>query len=265
MPRNLVAGPAAEPINLAEAKAQCGAYADQTDDDARISGLIATARAEAEAATWHSLVLQTWEMTLDAFPCKIELYGPVRSVVSITYVDHDGVTQTLPASDYTVDTKSSVCRIVPAYSLSWPSVRDHLNSVTIRYKAGFVVPFTAVAGTDVITAAGHTFSNGAAVQLSNSGGALPAGLSANTDYYVINVSGNTLKLSATDGGAAIDITGAGTGTHFIGVVPSGIRQAMLLMIEHWYRNRGATSDFQTYEIPYGAGMLLSDNSVKRFC
>lgn len=38
---------------------------------------------------------------------------------------------------------------------------------------------------------------------------LPAGLSADTEYYVKSPSGNSLQLSATAGGAAIDITANG--------------------------------------------------------
>jgi uncharacterized phiE125 gp8 family phage protein len=262
MPRNLVAGPAAEPINLIEAKAHL--RVDGSDEDALITALIGAAREQVEAITRQSLLLQTWDLTLDRFPCEIQLPGPVRSVSSITYVDPDGITQTLAASDYTVDTKSAVGRVTPSYSLSWPSTRDHINSVTMRYKAGFAVPFTAVAATNVLTAVGHTYANGDAVQLTNSGGALPAGLAVNTDCYVIGASGDALQLSATSGGASIDITGTGTGTHYIGAVPVSIRQAMLLMIGHWYGRREVVSDFQTYEVPYACDMLLSPFRVVRF-
>jgi hypothetical protein len=46
-------------------------------------------------------------------------------------------------------------------------------------------------------------------------GSLPAPLAAVTPYYVISPTTNTLQLSATSGGAAIDITTAGAGTHFL--------------------------------------------------
>ncbi len=59
-------------------------------------------------------------------------------------------------------------------------------------------------------------------RLTNSGGALPAGLAINTDYYWINVTDSTFKLAATEADAiagtpVINITGTGTGTHTIGV------------------------------------------------
>lgn len=77
---------------------------------------------------------------------------------------------------------------------------------------GEVYTFTADAGTDVLTATGHTFENGNGVQLQTDGGTLPAPLEADVLYYVRDVSGDTLKLSETLGGAAIDLTDAGSGT-----------------------------------------------------
>ena len=49
--------------------------------------------------------------------------------------------------------------------------------------------------------------------MSNSGGGLPGGLAASTRYWVVNVLGDTFQLATSRGGAAIDITSAGTGTH----------------------------------------------------
>lgn len=73
--------------------------------------------------------------------------------------------------------------------------------------------FTADAGTDVITSAAHGRADNSTIEFTNSGGALPAGLSAGTTYYVINAATDTFKVSLTLGGAAVDITDAGTGTH----------------------------------------------------
>jgi phage tail-like protein len=46
-------------------------------------------------------------------------------------------------------------------------------------------------------------------------GVLPAPLAAGTYYYVRDVSGTTFKLSATAGGAVLDITSAGVGVHTV--------------------------------------------------
>ena len=63
---------------------------------------------------------------------------------------------------------------------------------------------TAVAATDVITDVANGYANGQPVYFTALTGG--AGLAVNTIYYVINVATDSYKLSATSGGAAIDIT-----------------------------------------------------------
>ena len=69
-------------------------------------------------------------------------------------------------------------------------------------------------------------STGDRVQVSNVGGALPTGLSANTDYFVVNpvatigspvpsLTNYTFQLSATLGGSAISPSAAGTGVNTV--------------------------------------------------
>ena len=61
------------------------------------------------------------------------------------------------------------------------------------------------------TATGHNFVNGNIVQFYTTG-TLPTGISAATDYYVINVSGSTFQVSATYGGSAVTLSSSGSGT-----------------------------------------------------
>ena len=80
---------------------------------------------------------------------------------------------------------------------------------------GAIVAFTVTPATDNITATSHGKVDNDVVHFSNSGGALPAGLSALTKYYVILVDANTLQVETSIGGGAVDITGSGTGTHSV--------------------------------------------------
>lgn len=67
--------------------------------------------------------------------------------------------------------------------------------------------------TNIMTVTGHGWSVGDKIRVSTAT-TLPSGLSANTNYYVIEVvSVNTVKISATPGGTAITAASAGTGTH----------------------------------------------------
>ena len=78
------------------------------------------------------------------------------------------------------------------------------NFVTANSSSGV----TANATTDTITAAASAvMANGSIVTL---GGTAPAGLTAGTQYFVVNASGNTYQLATTLGGLPIDFTSAGT-------------------------------------------------------
>lgn len=64
--------------------------------------------------------------------------------------------------------------------------------------------------TDTITAVAHGLSNDQRVFVMASPGAvLPTGLSEGTAYFVIGATADTFQLSATQGGAAVDITVGG--------------------------------------------------------
>lgn len=110
---------------------------------------------------------------------------------------------------------------------------------------------TADASTDEITL---TSANGASyfsalhtiVQFSNSGGALPTGLSSSTEYYLIAGSGTgKFKVAASYAdavaGTAIDITGAGLGTNSILGVCRDIRVSGGAIYD---RNTGTASEKQ---------------------
>jgi len=61
-----------------------------------------------------------------------------------------------------------------------------------------------------------------------------------TDYYARDVSGNTLKLCATPGAQAIDMTSNGTGQFFFGEIPPTTIIGMKLLLTDLYENRGNT-------------------------
>lgn len=239
MALTLITAPTVEPVTATEAKAHL--RVDTTDDDTYITALIKAARQHGEDFTRRALILQTWELILDAWPSDDTIViplPPLRSIVSVKYKDSDGTESTLAASEYIVNTGEEPGKVVLGYGKTWPS--DTLyptRAITVRFKAGYAVSFTANATTDVLTATGHPYVDTDMLQLYNTGGALPAGLTADTDYYARDVSGNTLKLAATSGGTAIDITGAGTGIHFLGEVPMAIKQAIMILAAEMYEQR----------------------------
>lgn len=260
----LVTPPAAEPISLVEAKAHLRVTG--SDEDGLISAYITAARDYAEAYTRRAIVVGEWDWKLDGFYAPMEPpRSPLKSVTHIKYLDSNGTEQTLATSVYRVDAVSSPARIDLDYGQEWPATRDTINAVTVRFRAGFAQPFTANASTDFLTAAAHGYVNGDVVVLSNSGGILPAGLSPSTGYFVVNKTADTLQLSLTSGGAAIDLTSAGTGTSFLGEVPAGIRHAMLLMIGELYERREmAMVGVPIVEVPFSIAALLGGHRVITF-
>jgi len=253
----IATGPVVEPVYLDAAKDHLRVTG--TDDDTLITNLIRAARQFCEAYQGRSFVVRTYEMAFDNEFSEIIYppFGPLVSVSSITYVDTDGTTQTASTSVYTVDSYAEPPRIFEAYNQVWPSgVRGVENAVKMTFIAGYAASFTAAADTDILTVSGRTYTDADIVRLSNSGGALPEGLAANTDYHVRDVSGQTLKLAATADGAAIDITGAGTGTHFIGEIPQNVIAAIKLVLGHLYEHREDVTEVKLDGIPLGAKMLL---------
>lgn len=188
----LITAPAAEPVTLAEAKAQC--RVDIDTDDTLIGNLIVAAREYCEMHDWRVFMPQTWELYLDAWPSTnaIEIpKSPLQSVTFFQYTDEDGNTATLASSQYLVDTVSDPGWLMLKSAYSWPSVTlQDVNGIAIRFVAGYA--------------------------------------------------------SAAD-------------------VPRRAKQAMLLLVGHWYENReNSTVGTVNRSIEFGVKALLDINRRMRF-
>lgn len=229
--------PTAEPLSTAELKTHL--VVEHTKDDADIARYGRSARAYCETFCRRQIVAATYALRLDRF-WQGSLWlpnPPLLTVSSITYVDADGDTQTVATTVYDVDTYGLMGRVYLAYNQSWSTARSHPNSVIVTYVAGSVIPFAATYATNLLTWSGHTPTDGTRVRVSNTGGALPTGLSADTDYFVIEASGSTCKLATTAAGSAVALSDDGTGTNFIGVVPDAIKHAIKLLVADSYEQR----------------------------
>lgn len=252
--------PLIEPISLTEAKLHL--RVDHSTDDTLIASLIRAARQYCENFQNRTYIATTYNLKLSQFCDVIELpRSPIVTINSITYVDSGGTTQTVSSSVYELDTYVEPNAVVLKYSQIWPNTRGHRNDITINYTAGYSASFTA-AVSDVCTCAVRTFTEGTIVRPRNTDGALPAGLTANTDYYVRDISGNTFKLYTTaTGGTAANITDTGTGTHFIDLIPEGNIAAIKLLIGHLYEHREAAIEISLQETPLAIQSLLYQNRI----
>lgn len=157
MALSLVTAPTAEPLSLDQAKQQVRQTDNTANDQYLEDILIKAARERAERETGRQLITATWDLKLDRFPCLDDLspweqwrypqgvikvpLPPLQSVTSITYVDADGQSQTWASDQYIVDApsgpKAARGRITPAYGVTWPTTREQINAVTVRFICGY--------------------------------------------------------------------------------------------------------------------------------
>jgi hypothetical protein len=79
--------------------------------------------------------------------------------------------------------------------------------------SGDCLPAAVDTTAETITIVGHAFHEGDYVQYYGPG-AVIGGLTSGNPYYIKNPVGNTFQLASTQGGAALNLSSQGTGTHY---------------------------------------------------
>lgn len=172
----LVTAPAAPPVTLDEAKAQL-LISGSTAHDARLTRLIGVATGAVEKATGRALAVQDWALTVDTFtyPLVIEK-GPVRTVTGITYIDANGVEQSLPAGAWQVRATHFGAEILPPPGGSWPSTQyGRIEAVCVSFSAGYD-PVPEELRHAILLLVTHWFENPEPVNIGNIVNALPLGV-----------------------------------------------------------------------------------------
>lgn len=139
---SLVEAPAQQLVPLVVAKSHL--RVSGTADDDYIEGLVDAANGVIETLTGRALINRTYDLKFDAAPVMdtIELpYPPAASVTSISYIDTDGAAQTFASASYATSLPTGPLamhgRVRLNEGYSWPSVKDVMESFTVRYVAGF--------------------------------------------------------------------------------------------------------------------------------
>lgn len=134
-----VTAPTTYPITVADAKEHL--RIGGTAEDALLTAYIAAATAEAQVWCNRQFVTATYDWFLDGFPaggCAFRVpRAPLQSVTTLKYTDENGTQQTWTSTNYTVDTNTAPARIVEAWDVAWPSIRDVPNAVEIRIVTGY--------------------------------------------------------------------------------------------------------------------------------
>lgn len=268
----LITPAAAEPISLAEAKLHLRVEEDFEDDDTLISSLITAARKYTEDISSSIFLPQTWRLTLDAFPCRnyeeITLRKrPVSEVVSIKYIDQEGVQQTLDPALYQVDNSGFLARIRPAYNQFWPYARCQLNAVEVTFVAGYgdgsdydvtIVPdagWVTTATVSAKTKSGFTVTFGTGAPIGGS-----------TFTYAVSEGDPAIELiAATE--VAVDAAGTSATITFAQSfegIPEYLKSALLLLIGHYYENReDVMIGVQPATLPRGYDALIGVERAMR--
>ena len=113
MPLILTTPPSAEPLSLAEAKAQFRIY--HSDDDTCFSTLITTARRLIEQRYDLALMQQSWSLYLDRWPESGIFNVPLQPLLSVTDIKtygDDDTPATLDPAHYYIDVANNSPRIV---------------------------------------------------------------------------------------------------------------------------------------------------------
>lgn len=136
MSLDLIAGPAVEPVTLADAKQHL--RVDGTAEDAFIQTLIVTSRLHVEAALGLALITQQWTLRLDRWPDGLALELPLRPVTSVEAI------RVLPATGAGIDVDPAACvldgRANPArlvLSSPLPQPGAAALGIEIDFTAGF--------------------------------------------------------------------------------------------------------------------------------
>lgn len=140
-----IVAPAAPALTLAQARMQLKVPDSQHDEDPLLADVFIPAITErGESATRRQFIRATWTLTRRAFPWEywIEIpKPPLIDLVSITYVDSAGVTQTFDSANYIVEKpvgpRCARGRVSLVYGAIWPLTRPQAAAVTLTFKAGY--------------------------------------------------------------------------------------------------------------------------------
>ena len=131
-----LAGPAVEPVGLAEMKAYL--RLDAADEDALVETLVAAARVTVERTTRLGLIEQSWRVRLAAWPAGRRLALPVAPVIGVTAVRVRSAAETeavVPPSSYWLEGAADAPVLVVDRGVAGPDAPP--GGIEIDLRVGF--------------------------------------------------------------------------------------------------------------------------------
>jgi uncharacterized phiE125 gp8 family phage protein len=174
----LVAGPAAEPIALADAKAFL--RVDSDAEDGLIATLITAARLHVEGITGRAMIAQSWRIVLDGWPLDGFVKLPVSPLISLTAInayDAAGDAHAIALAQFLAETGSAPARLyLPPSIAGMPILRDRMG-LEIDYVAGYggdAADVPADLKQALLTLIAYWFENRDAVIIAGTGAVVPS-------------------------------------------------------------------------------------------
>lgn len=140
----VLTAPVYEPLSLAQARAWARVEVDDSNHDTTLNILRSAMREDAENLTFRAYIPRQYRLTSDDWPqdceygSKIELpFPPLISVDAFRYIDADGVLTTLATDQYAVHDEYEPAFIIPAWEVTWPTIRRVPNALQIDFTAGY--------------------------------------------------------------------------------------------------------------------------------
>ncbi len=175
----LLAGPAQEPVSLADMKAFL--RVEDGAEDGLIDALVSAARIHVEGMTGRALLAQTWRVTLDRWPDNRAIRLPVAPVIALSEIkayDLDGNSHQIADEQFLTDGQRVPAQIICPASVEGSPVLRERNGIEVDYVAGFGTEPEDVPG-DLLhslkTLVAYWYENRDSVIVSGAGAAVPAG------------------------------------------------------------------------------------------
>lgn len=182
----LLAGPAEEPVSLAETKAFLRLDGDA--EDGLVATLIAAARLHVESVTGRALVAQDWRLVLDRWPRDRSVtlpLSPLIELIAIRAFDEQDDEHAIGLVQFTAETAVSPARLLlPPSIAGMPALRQRLG-IEIDYTAGFGAAADVPADLKqaLLALVAHWFEHRDAVLVAGAGAVVPAGFGRLVEPY----------------------------------------------------------------------------------
>lgn len=188
----LVSAPAVEPLVIGDVREAL--RLGEHDEVPLLERYITSARQQVEHDTQRKLVTQTWDVSIDEWPCGTDPLAlpiaPIQSVTSITAYAEDGTSSVWSTDNYAVDAASTPPRIYLKSGMSWPSDRRSHVAGVIRVVAGYgssgaSVPMGLRTAIEYLVA--HRFENREPVVVGTNALPLPIGYQDLIEPYWVGI------------------------------------------------------------------------------